>query len=230
MQNNVANLNLLRQNFQQNPNQPAQPIAPLPARPAAPLQIGWQDAAIPGTLSYAITRSGLLPKLIDKSLTSNQFRRNPNIRLDADQNTLLILAANKNDANLVTALLKIGANKNIRNRFGLPAYQYAKFNRNQALMKILQPDEFQDELQKSNLIPLLRSRQIGLAQIKRNPNLRLSPDGLTLLMVATNKQNENLVRQLLKLGANKNIRTNIGIRAVDFAKTKRNQRLINLLK
>lgn len=95
-------------------------------------------AHTPGTLPYELQKAGLLPVLKAKNVTIDQIRKNPNMALDANGNTILMIAAGRQAADLINFLLeRLHAKVNIKNNQGFTAYHFAKAKNNADLMKRL---------------------------------------------------------------------------------------------
>lgn len=184
-----------------------QPVPPIinPAPPVKPVD----------TLFNELQKSGLIQVLKVKNKTVDQIRRNPNLPLDANGTTALMLAAVRGNINLANILLKMGANRNAKNKQGLTAFNFARARRNTTLMKLLQPSapvpqfkpgSLEFELQRSGIMPLLNQKKITIQQVRKNPNLSLDANGTRLLMMAANRQSLNLAKALLQIGANKKVK------------------------
>jgi ankyrin repeat protein len=99
---------------------------------------------------------------------------------EADGSTPLLWAANRNDTDLASRLLKAGANPNARNKLGSTALMEASFNANSDLIK-------------------------ALLDAGADPNLA-GPDGQTPLMLVSRTSNLSAAKFLLEKGSNPNAR------------------------
>lgn len=123
-----------------------------------------------------------------------------------DGKTALLNAVIQGDATTVSALLAVGASPNIPAKNGLTAFHYAiSLNKNA-----------------EEIVNLLLKHKGDI----NKPNNA----GLTPLMLAVVMQKPQAVKVLLKNGANKNLKTQKGMTAMDYAKNKGNQDIIWMLK
>ena len=99
---------------------------------------------------------------------------------EADGSTALLWAANGNDADLASRLLKAGANPNVRNQLGSTPLAEATFNSNTEMVK-------------------------ALLDAGADPNAA-GPDGQTPLMVIARTSNVAAAKLLLEKGANPNVK------------------------
>jgi len=134
---------------------------------------------------------------------------------EADGSTALLWAANLNDTDLVTRLLKAGANPKVENKLGSTPLAEAAFNANTEMIKALldagaDPNATGPDAQ-TPLMLVARTANVDAAKLLlakgANPNAKESQRGQTALMWAAASNQGSMVRQLLAAGAQPDIAT-----------------------
>jgi ankyrin repeat protein len=128
---------------------------------------------------------------------------------EADGSTPLVWAANLNDADLVSRLLKAGANPKVRNQLGSTPLAEAALNSNTEIVKALldagaDPNAPGADGQ-TPLMIVARTSNVEAAKLLldkgANPNVRESQRGQTALMWAAASSQGPMTRELLTRGA-----------------------------
>jgi uncharacterized protein len=128
---------------------------------------------------------------------------------EADGSTPLLWAANLNDADLVSRLLKAGANPDARNRLGSTPLAEAAFNANTEMVKALldagaNPNDAGPDGQ-TPLMIVARTSDGAAAKLLldkgANPNVKETQRGQTALMWAAASSQGTIMRELLAHGA-----------------------------
>ncbi|HEY7335655.1 MAG TPA: ankyrin repeat domain-containing protein [Bryobacteraceae bacterium] len=128
---------------------------------------------------------------------------------ETDGSTPLLWAVSMNDGDLVTRLLKAGANPNVRNRLGSTPLAEAAFNSNTDMVKALleagaDPNAAGPDGQ-TPLMVIARTSDVAAAKLLldkgANPNIREKQRGQTPLMWATAESQGPMMRELLGRGA-----------------------------
>jgi len=136
---------------------------------------------------------------------------------EADGSTALIWAANLNDADLVTRLLKAGANPKVKNKLGSTPLSEACFNANTPMIKALldagaDPNVVGADGQ-TPLMLVARTADVDAAKLLlakgADPNAIEAQRGQTALMWAAASAQGPMVRALLAGGAKPDTRTTI---------------------
>lgn len=128
---------------------------------------------------------------------------------EADGTTAILWAANGNDADLVSNLLKAGANPNVRNQLGSTPLAEAVFHSNTEMVKSLldagaDPNATGPDGQ-TPLMIVARTPNVAAAKLLldkgANPNLTEAQRGQTALMWAAASSQGPMMRELLAHGA-----------------------------
>ena len=128
---------------------------------------------------------------------------------EADGSTALLWAANLNDADLVTRLLKAGANPNVHNQLGSTPLAEAAFNANTGMVKALldagaDPNAAGPDGQPPLMI-VSRTSTLAAAKLLldqgANPHAKEAQRGQTALMWAAAESQGAMMRELLARGA-----------------------------
>ncbi len=134
---------------------------------------------------------------------------------EADGSTALLWAANANDTDLVSRLLKAGANPKVHNQLGSTPLAEAAFNSNTEMMKALldasaDPNATGPDGQ-TPLMIVARTANIAGAKLLlakgANPNAKESQRGQTALMWAAASSQAPMMRELLTAGAEVDAKT-----------------------
>lgn len=136
---------------------------------------------------------------------------------EADGSTALLWAANLNDADLASRLLKAGADPKVRNKLGSTPLAEAAFNVNTELVKALldagaDPNAAGPDGQ-TPLMLVARTSNVAAAKLLlnkgANPNVKEAQRGQTALMWAAASSQGPMMRELLAHGAEPDAATNI---------------------
>src|SRR5580693_2538141 len=138
---------------------------------------------------------------------------------EADGSTALLWAANANDTDLVSRLLKAGANPKVHNQLGSTPLAEAAFNSNTEMMKALldasaDPNATGPDGQ-TPLMIVARTANIAGAKLLlakgANPNAKESQRGQTALMWAAASSEGLMMRELLTGGAEVDAKTDVDL-------------------
>lgn len=151
--------------------------------------------------------------------------------------TPLVWAIKKGYSDIANQLLKYGADVTIRDDNGMTALTYAA---NYGNREIIEPlidygadiDARNNKGETALIIALLKgNKEIAKLLLKRGAkvNIQENSDGWTALMIAILKGCRDIVEELLSHGADVTIRDNYGDTALDMARVKRDQAIIDLL-
>jgi ankyrin repeat protein len=146
---------------------------------------------------------------------------------DAEGNSLLAVAAREGSERVVKQLLEAGININMPNSRGETALMLAAFHGNlsiasQLLVKGAEPNPVQGW---TPLIYAAFQGQIEIAKLNA-----MTDNGSTALMFAAMGGHEKFVRLLLKSGADASLINQAGKSAIDFALSKSNTDIADLIK
>jgi hypothetical protein len=170
----------------------------LAALAVVPLIAG--DAQLAGAIKSG-QRAAALEMIARKSTDVNAA--------EPDGSTPLLWAANLNDADLVSRLLKAGANPNVRNQLGSTPLAEAAFNANTDMVKALvdagaDPNATGADGQ-TPLMLIARTSNVGAAKLLldkgANPNVKEAQREQTALMWAAAASQGPMMRELLAHGA-----------------------------
>jgi uncharacterized protein len=135
---------------------------------------------------------------------------------EADGSTALLWAANLNDADLVSRLLKAGANPKVRNQLGSTPLAEAAYNSNTEMVKALldagaDPNAPGADGQ-TPLMIVSRTSNVAAAKLlldkSANPNIKEAQRGQTALMWAAAGSQGPMMQELLAHGAEVDARSN----------------------
>ena len=136
---------------------------------------------------------------------------------EADGSTALLWAANLNDTDLASRLLKAGADPKVRNKLGSTPLAEAAFNANSELIKaLLDAGADANATGPDGQTPLMlvaRTANVAAAKLLldkgANPNAKEAQRGQTALMWASASSQGPMVRELLAHGAQPDAATDI---------------------
>ena len=182
----------------------------------------------------------------NKRVTKQLIKAGANINQNIDNNTIiedlnpLFLAVLNNDLEMVKLLIERGANVNIKTQHGETILPAAMFDADLEIVKLLINEGVDvNNFSKMGMTPLLfvtsvpESKRVIevtklLIEAGAKVNIKDKKLGMTPLMYASKIGNENIVKILLKSGANLSQTNNKGETALDLAKENKN--IIKILK
>ncbi len=153
---------------------------------------------------------------------------------DALHQTPLMYAAMAGEVDAVKWLLKQGARIDQQNYFGESALILATTGNHIAVVKLLLKKGAAPDLTDHkgwNALMLSRSTETSSLLIHRGAKINHTsqPGGITPLMVAAQEGYFSLVKLLLEAGADKEMSSAKGLRAIDYATGEKHQKIIQIL-
>ena len=179
---------------------------------------------------------GLLEASLTGHLQAVQFILCLQVNIDYTDNegkTALILASQHGHIEIVTALLLAGANVNIQDNIGLTAVMLAKTV--DIYQTLVQANADTSIVTHKRSTPLYMSCLLGNHEVSNyllftlKQDITTRPDGLTLLIAASQRGNYKIVEYLLENGHDPNIQESDGRTAIELACLKGHYTVTELL-
>lgn len=153
-----------------------------------------------------------------------------------DGMTPIMLAASSGNVELIDLLFTQGADPNLRGSMQRTALQYAsEKNHIEAARRLLAYGADIDAYDDGRLTPLIMAANRGYTELallftEKGADVNIQHvEGWTALIDAVIKDDGRLVNALLKAGANKDLATSNGLKAIDYARQYGHENMVKIL-